>query len=371
MQRGITGCVKWPRHLGPVVALSLWLGSSLAILAPAVRAVEVVRMARNGIEQELSGQVLVEAVDGGILLQGDDGRLWVLQPKEIISRSDDEGDFKPLDSKTISQRLLQEMPPGFKIHRTKNYVICHNTSDRYVRWVGGLFEQLHRGYYYFWQNKGWKPERPEFPLVALVFNSKDAFDHYASPEIGDRVDSIIGYYNVLTNRITTYEIPNPERNVATVVHEATHQLAYNSGLQTRLADNPFWVSEGLAIFFESPDLTANSGWQGIGRVNMPNMAQFQEYVRRRPIDSLQTLIDDDRRFKDPGLIPDAYAEAWALNYFLLRTRPEQYLNLLRDLSQGRPLLPSDSLQREQQFRKHLGDLATLDREFMDYMQTVK
>jgi hypothetical protein len=334
-------------------------------------ATEQVRMSRDGIERQLAGEVLVEAADGGILLQADDGRLWVLQPSEILERTDDGEPFKPLDGRAIGQRLLMEMPADFKIYRTKNYVICHNTSDRYVKWVGGLFEQLHRGYQYFWKNKDWKPEKSRFPLIALVFNSKESFDRYARPEIGARADSVIGYYNILSNRITTYEIPNAERNVATIVHEATHQLAYNSGLQTRLADNPFWVSEGLAVFFESPDLTADSGWQGIGRVNVTNFTQFQQYLSRRPADSLTTLICDDRRFTDPEQAPDAYAEAWALNYFLLRTRPEEYIALLRELSEGRPLVTGDTLQREQQFRERIGDLEQLDREFLDYMKTVR
>ena len=34
----------------------------------------------------------------------------------------------------------------------------------------------------------------------------------------------------------------PERTVATIIHEATHQLAFNSGLQVRFADNPLVVA---------------------------------------------------------------------------------------------------------------------------------
>ncbi len=88
---------------------------------------------------------------------------------------------------------------------------------------------------------------------------------------------MIGYYNLQTNRVTMYDLtgvddlrqnrrrtssashvnqilsqPEAERTVATIVHEATHQLAYNSGLQTRFADNPFWVSEGLRFILRRP-----------------------------------------------------------------------------------------------------------------------
>ena len=53
----------------------------------------------------------------------------------------------------------------------------------------------------------------------------------------------------------------------TIVHEAVHQLAYNSTLQRRMADNPYWVSEGLATYFESPDLNSLRGWRNIGAIN--------------------------------------------------------------------------------------------------------
>ena len=58
-------------------------------------------------------------------------------------------------------------------------------------------------------------------------------------------------------RLTTAQInamlsrPEGERTVATVVHEATHQMAFNCGLHTRYADIPVWVSEGIAMYFET------------------------------------------------------------------------------------------------------------------------
>ena len=48
--------------------------------------------------------------------------------------------------------------------------------------------------------------------------------------------------------------PEAERQIATILHEACHQIAFNTGLQTRLGDYPLWVSEGIATFFEATDL---------------------------------------------------------------------------------------------------------------------
>ena len=44
--------------------------------------------------------------------------------------------------------------------------------------------------------------------------------------------------------------------MATIVHEATHQIAFNCGMQQRYADIPLWLCEGMAVYFEAPDLAS-------------------------------------------------------------------------------------------------------------------
>ena len=34
----------------------------------------------------IRGEILVEAQDGGVMLLGDDGRIWTIQPDQIVSR---------------------------------------------------------------------------------------------------------------------------------------------------------------------------------------------------------------------------------------------------------------------------------------------
>ena len=66
--------------------------------------------------------------------------------------------------------------------------------------------------------------------------------------------------------------------VATIIHEATHQLAFNRGLQARFADVPLWVSEGIALYFETPDLRNSRGWQTVGAVNRVRLDRFRQYL---------------------------------------------------------------------------------------------
>ena len=166
--------------------------------------------------------------------------------------------------------------------------------------------------------------------------------------------------------------PAAERTVATIVHEATHQLAYNTGLQTRFAGNPMWVSEGIAVYFETPDLDNSRGWRYIGAINRLHLKHFRDSLAQRPPDALETLLTDDAPFRDPQTSTDAYAGAWALNYYLLRARREQYVKYLQEMAQLPPLAEQTSAERLAQFRRAFGeDLKRLDEDFVRYMRQVK
>ena len=125
--------------------------------------------------------------------------------------------------------------------------------------------------------------------------------------------------------------PTAPGAVSTIVHEATHQIAFNSGLHQRLSDCPKWFSEGIAMYCETPDL-GKKGWAGIGVLNRGRLEQFQLYRARWPVDSLTTLIESDARLVQVKDAVDAYAESWALTYFLIHKHPKEFVAYLRVLS---------------------------------------
>lgn len=329
----------------------------------------------NGVpmpSRVVSGEIMVEAQDGGLMLQSDDGRIWMIQPDQITERTSQETEFKPLSSDSMAERMKEEMPAGFSVYQTAHYVIVHNTSDAYVRQVGLLFEQLYRGFYSYWKNQRWKLPEPKYPLVALVFADRTDFLKHATTEVGETANMVIGYYHLSSNRMTTFNMPNLERNVATIIHEATHQLAYNCGVQQRFADNPMWVSEGLAMFFESPDFKSMSRWRGVGRVNHVNLDRWRKYISTRPQDSLATLLSDDSRFRDANTAGEAYAESWSLTYFLLKTKRKQYVDYLKRLSQGKPMAELTARERIEMFESAFETkLDKIDKSFVTYMRRVR
>jgi hypothetical protein len=159
--------------------------------------------------------------------------------------------------------------------------------------------------------------------------------------------------------------------VATVVHEATHQIAFNCGLQKRYADIPLWLCEGMAVYFEAPDLTSTRGWRGIGRVNYPRLETFRKNLPNWNDGTLAAMLRDSQRFRDPRTAADAYADAWALNYYLIKYEPKAYAEYLKALADKRPLIDDTPEERLAEFRAHFGDLDTLEQEFLKQMTRVK
>jgi hypothetical protein len=360
-------------------------------------AMDQVTLCRDGKTLEATGKVLVTAQDGGLLLLARDGVLWLIPPEEQVEHTTDDAPFSPLTRDEMTKRVLAELPQGFKVQPTTHYLIFYDTSPEYAKWCGSLFEGLYRAFITCWTYRGFELTEPQFPLVAIVFADKRSYLKFSLSDLGEAGESVIGYFGLTSNRMTMYDLtgveaqghgrmkttaaqinqilsqPDAMRTVSTIVHEATHQIAFNCGLHTRLSDCPRWFSEGIAEYFETPDLRKARGWGGIGKENMnrSRLEQFQHYMATRPADSLETLIRDDRRFTDPKVALDAYAEAWALTDFLMIQHSKEYVAYLRTLSAKKPLMQDSPEQRIDDFRKAFGELPQVDTEFLRYIARLR
>ena len=251
--------------------------------AGAAAAMDQVSIRRDGKRLQVEGRVEVTAQDGGILLLGRDGVLWRIPPEEIVEHTHNDAPFAAYSAKEIADRLLPQLPKGFDVHATTHYLIVHNTSRAYAQWCGALFERLYMAFRNYWTKRGFDLSEPQFPLVAVVFADRAAYLKHSRGELGGAAESIIAYFSLDTNRMTMYDLTGTERvgrggrsggaaqinqvlarpeaqlTVATIVHEATHQIAFNSGLHARWSDCPEWFSEGIAVYFETLDLHSAKG----------------------------------------------------------------------------------------------------------------
>jgi hypothetical protein len=354
---------------------------------------ERVEFKTDGKRHLVDGEVLVEAEDGGILIQSRDQVIWAVQPEAIISRLVHDESHQPLSSTELASSVLKELPADFRVHATVHYVICYNTTKAYAEWCGSLYERLHRAFMNYWTRRGIKLQKTP-PLVACLFQDRKTYEDYGRDELGKAIGSVIGFYSYKTNRIAMYDLtgldnmrgrlrsaahvnqllrrPQTERTVATIIHEATHQLAFNCGLHQRYADIPLWLSEGLAIYFESHDLNSSRGWRTIGAVNRVRLGQFRKYLwRGRPDESLVSLLATDDRFRDTSLATDAYAECWAFCYYLIRNHPREFVHYLELLQAKTPLQTDTAQQRLGDFRTAFGtDPQQLNRDFLRQTQRI-
>ncbi len=340
----------------------------------------------------VDGRIVLTAQDGGLLFLARDGVLWRVLPTELVKHTTDDEPFHAYPPEQMAKSVLVDLPKGFTVYKTAHYMIFYDTSRAYAQWCGALFERLYTAFRSDWGRRGFEMAEPEFRLVAIVFSDKPSYVRYSQKDLGDAADSVFGYYDMDSNRMIMYDLagvavnrpgrsvgishineflasPNAPGAVSTIVHEATHQIAFNSGLHQRLSDCPKWFSEGIAMYCETPDLGKGKGWAGIGVVNRTRLAQFQQYLPRRPVDSLKSLIGGDDRLVDVKQAVDAYAESWALTYYLIHKYPKQYIAYLKVLSRKQPLEYDKNATRLAEFEKQFGALEKLDADFLNYMQT--
>jgi hypothetical protein len=357
---------------------------------------ERVRFEQEGVLLAVDGEVLVEASDGGVLLEGRDGRIWTIPPEEIVKRESSAEPILPYDEKQLTAEIMRQLPDGFQVHRTVHYLVFFNTSRAYAQWCGSLYERLYRAYYNFWRRRGIKLQPPATPLVAVVFDDAGQYRAFSQAELGSTPSSVIGYYSLRTNWITTFDLtglegvrqpggrpktsvvvnqilsqPAAAPNVATLIHEATHQLAFNSGLQTRYADNPLWVSEGLAVYFEVPDLTSTKGWKRIGSVHPQRLARFEQTQAGRSSGWLRALVTGDERFRKSETAVTSYAESWVLCHFLIHRRQQQLASYLQALAEQPRLIFGTRQDRFEKFVEHFGELGQLEEKVLAYAKTLR
>lgn len=343
--------------------------------------------------REIIGQVLLEGADRSLLIQGIDGRIWQVSADRLKKRTIGQKPFSPISKQDLGPQLVRELGPGFSAHTTDHYVLCTNTSELYARLCGTLLERLAKAFFAYWSNSvhQFKIVIPPFPLIALIFEQQTQFAEFATADVGPDLATVPGYFSILTNRVVVYDFAFDKRvkarksveeiqkrleavsyNVATMIHEATHQLAFNCGLHTRLADNPLWLTEGMATFFETPDLKSKTGWKTAGELNRPRLARWKKFqTQRRDEGRLTKLIRNDELFTTAETAEDAYAESWALTYFLIRRKPADYVKYLRFLAAKKPLDYPTPDQRVKEFEAVFGEVHVLDAEFLRYLKTLR
>jgi hypothetical protein len=170
------------------------------------------------------------------------------------------------------------------------------------------------------------------------------------------------------------KIIQEEDDIEVVSHEATHQLAGNTGLMPRDKIAMRWAHEGLASYFET---SSDAGWGGIGAVNEGRLKGYRRVSSDPQRAPLELLVSDAlfEQAKDGRERSDAYGHAWALTHFLMETRTEALLEYYRCISELSRDDAKDRGNRSDElidpFRKCFGDLRELESQWHAYMANLK
>jgi hypothetical protein len=287
--------------------------------------------------------------DDEVHLLGRDGRLWAFNPADALNFKKTSTQFRSYSPSEFRAELLREMGPGYEVTGTSHYLIVH-PSDQGDRWAE-RFEELYRSFVRYFSVRGFEPLTPQFPLVGAVCRNQAEFARRAELEEGKKDKSIEspaglslpnataggvqGYYDVDSNRISLYDMgaktdsADWRKNAAVLIHEATHQTAFNTGIHSRYCPPPLWLAEGLAMQFETPGVHDSHNNSTLGdRINQERLKAFRQGVlpRHRP-EMLAAIVATDDLFRiNPGV---AYAEAWAMSFFFSETEPHKYVEYLK------------------------------------------
>jgi hypothetical protein len=106
-------------------------------------------------------------------------------------------------------------------------------------------------------------------------------------------------------------------------------------------------------------------------VNYSRLNTFQNNANAGRLGTIESLLDDDTRMRDLKGGVDAYAEAWAMVYYLIRRNPRQFAAYLEELSTKTPMLWDEPADRRAAFGRHLGEIDQFQADFLRFMQTVR
>lgn len=286
------------------------------------------------------------------------GRMHILKTSEILHHQVLNHPYVPQSLSAAKNQLQQELGNRFEVQVAGPYVLA-TPRGQGKRWQS-RFISLLGGYQRYFQVRGWQIRRADFPLIVIVFPSRSEFLQYASHEIGSLPPKAVGSYFPSSNRCILYQIPghqgtNWSETEATIVHEAVHQLAYNSGVHERLFQNPLWFVEGLATMFERPavyELGVERS-QAASRVHYGQLKVAANALTnpQQLSHEFEGLIMSDELFRrDPHL---AYALSWSLTFYLAERMPQQYQRLMRAQA-SHPFGSYSAESRLSDFRRAVG-----------------
>lgn len=318
--------------------------------------------------------------------------------------------------------------PDMQVATSKHYMLLHDTPNKPRNEFHKLpraaerlelLERVYESYMLLFYSKGIEMPLPEERLMVVLFNEHRDYLFFAT-ELSPSLSSASGFYSPDTNvafffdhgttetfadlqklsedlkdtaafakknrrRVANVkelvrlagavtiliEIEQENADITVVSHEATHQLAGNTGLFPKGVLVPKWVHEGLATYFEVP---GDASWAGIGAVNQERL-DFYRVLESDAEHSNVDFIVSDKIFSHAaghGSILHAYGQAWALTHYMIEHHFDKLLAYYRRLGQLPPDILFDATLLNKLFDETFGDQKrTIESQWRVYMKGLK
>lgn len=303
---------------------------------------------------------------------------------------------KPAPDASEPERALRQFcgKPGMKIETSDHYILLHDLPERKrgeIRATAkdrlNLLEKVYTAFMFTFMARGVDLEIPQQKLPVVFFAN---YNDYVQFSVRQDLSLVMasGYWSPINNIGVFYDFETDEvvdafkkedkelrklfeeakrvgarsradlkhladtfatltllyrdnKNDEVLTHECTHQLAGNTGLFPRGVYIPKWVHEGLATYFETP---SEGVWSGPGAVNALRL-RFYKGLHAQGLGpvlgNVDFVVSDDLfmlgfRSGNHSLILHAYAQAWAMTYFLMKNYPDKLIEYYRKLGEMPP-----------------------------------
>ena len=225
----------------------------------------------------------------------------------------DRSDFVlPVDEDAVEQ-TLDELGGRYRRSETSHFIVLSNCSRNWTVARSRLLERAYHEFFRVMDRMGYPAHPPKQKLLCVLISQHAEYERFASKADGVQASWVAGYYAGLSNRVVLYDdMTGPafetafaqldqfradarqadaearlasragdkerSRSLRTraadlrrhekkerarierearqaseskMIHEAIHLIAFNSGVQSRAHEYPFWLTEGLAMAFET------------------------------------------------------------------------------------------------------------------------
>ncbi len=323
------------------------------------------------------------------------------------------------DDPNQRNRLASRFPPGWNLRQTPHYLILYDASHAWADTRANMLEKTYNVFMDHMRRADLRPRPLASRLECVLFADHTDFWQYAQQVDGLSSDWPAGYYSSRTNRIALFnyatspsmqeltdemkqlrrrldrlegatprdgrswsdvtrtqrELNQVQRryetigawgNIQQTIHEAVHQLAFNTGIQRRDIQYPLWFSEGLATCFETSHPAVPFGPT---RDNPGRRLQVRKSYLRGELYPLHEFVGMTGAPEDKHAREVAYAQSWAVFHFLFNKRPDQLRNFIRHMLL-QPAGQRDPATLTRDFTQAFGPPEKLNDAWIDHVQVL-